>query len=397
MGDPLVGAPLRRPPPGWDLRAPQQSTRWAWGAEEPSSVERNVAPRIPPAYWLPRVLCLLLFCWVGVNAFCLFLLLVPLPLGRAVVALLRVPVCLRHDPLCFLLGCGVSFALVRGVLGGRGGVGRWLGSMPIRVVMRVTRLYLLRLAAHGCVGALLLGAVSPASLDLVSVLAKQGEGAPGYVLAVVSAAVGSMAGVGLGFGVSLGAMGIYVGMGVCVGLGAVGGWADLLPVEGAFTQGLFIDPSRALLLAQCVAVGAVITLSARHLVALQPVQAYLVAHPLPPDSHLCQLLDWASHAAHTLGEVRDGRDRGGVEEGTLDVVEFAYARPLCRHCCSGLMDVVLWAYLLSTMLWGSLNPPLGLVASCGRLSCLLYCAACVGALLLHPLKALLCALHAQVR
>eukprot|EP01035_Chromulina_nebulosa_P019222 gene19222-25073_t len=44
-GVPYVDRPLRRPPPGWDARFHENRTRWAWGNEEPSALELNVAPR----------------------------------------------------------------------------------------------------------------------------------------------------------------------------------------------------------------------------------------------------------------------------------------------------------------------------------------------------------------
>ncbi len=49
----------------------------------PSAAERNVAPRVIPADWLPRVVLLVLICWCIANALTLFLFLVPVPLGRA--------------------------------------------------------------------------------------------------------------------------------------------------------------------------------------------------------------------------------------------------------------------------------------------------------------------------
>jgi hypothetical protein len=71
----------------------------------PSAAEKNVAPRVIPADWLPRVVLLVLVCWGLANALTLFLFLVPVPLGRAALGLIYYPVYFRHDPLHFLVGC----------------------------------------------------------------------------------------------------------------------------------------------------------------------------------------------------------------------------------------------------------------------------------------------------
>lgn len=103
--DVQVGYPLLRPPPGWDVRSPHNSTRWAWGTEEPSHLEKNVAPRVVPSYWLLRVLALCFCSWVLLVIVALFILIVPLSLGRMISVGIQAPVFLRHDPLNFVVGC----------------------------------------------------------------------------------------------------------------------------------------------------------------------------------------------------------------------------------------------------------------------------------------------------
>lgn len=87
-------------------------SRWAWGTEEPSAVEKNVAPREFPDNWVPRLALLLLICWALVNCFTLFLLTVPIPLGRSALSLIYYPKFLHHDPLYFVLGCSITAAVV---------------------------------------------------------------------------------------------------------------------------------------------------------------------------------------------------------------------------------------------------------------------------------------------
>lgn len=100
-----VGYPLLRPPPGWDVRSSHNSTRWAWGTEEPSHLEKNVAPRVVPTYWLLRVLVLCFCSWILLVMIALFILIVPLSLGRMLSVGIQAPVFLRHDPLNFVVGC----------------------------------------------------------------------------------------------------------------------------------------------------------------------------------------------------------------------------------------------------------------------------------------------------
>lgn len=58
---------------------------------------------------------LVLLCWALINLFTLYLLLVPIPLARAVLALLHCPEFLLHDPLNFAMGITMTAAIVHGV------------------------------------------------------------------------------------------------------------------------------------------------------------------------------------------------------------------------------------------------------------------------------------------
>jgi len=111
-----VGPPLRRPPAGWDIRTPNQSTRWAWATEEPSALERSVAPRLTPTHWWLRCAALVVICFLLLHLAALFFLVVPLALGRGLSALVYVPKGIRHDPLHFVVGCMVCVSVVNGVL-----------------------------------------------------------------------------------------------------------------------------------------------------------------------------------------------------------------------------------------------------------------------------------------
>jgi len=113
---PRVGRPLRRPPAGWDLRAPHQSTRWAWGSEEPSSLERHVAPRVIPKNWFSLLAIIIIQSWTLLICITILILVVPLNVGKVLLHFSLFPSRLSHDPLCFILGSvACLFALVFGV------------------------------------------------------------------------------------------------------------------------------------------------------------------------------------------------------------------------------------------------------------------------------------------
>lgn len=101
----LVGDPLPRPPPGWDIRAPHTSTRWAWGPEEPSQLERNVAPRVAPTYCFLRCTLLIIASWLLMATTTLCCTLLPVVLGRLSQHCSEmVPARLMHDPVSYVLG-----------------------------------------------------------------------------------------------------------------------------------------------------------------------------------------------------------------------------------------------------------------------------------------------------
>lgn len=97
-----VGPPLVRPPPGWDVRG--HGARWAWINETPSAIERNVAPRVIPSHWLLRTCLLVGISWCLSIVIALFLMVVPLQIGRSLSQLIYVPVAWQHDPLHFIVG-----------------------------------------------------------------------------------------------------------------------------------------------------------------------------------------------------------------------------------------------------------------------------------------------------
>jgi len=113
----ILGRVLRRPPPGWDARNLRNTTRWAWGGEEATDLERSVAPRVAPSWWLPRLAVALSLSWLLVVAVILSLTALPLLAGRAFFWLL-VPAWSVHDPVSFVCGvaiCGACVALMRRV------------------------------------------------------------------------------------------------------------------------------------------------------------------------------------------------------------------------------------------------------------------------------------------
>lgn len=108
--DELVGAPLQRPPPGWDDLAGGGQGRWAWGNEEPTEVERNLAKRRTPDRLTLRLGVLLGLGWATVLCLVLLGTWAPLVLGRRVFQLLRIPTSVIHDPFAFALGIGFCLA-----------------------------------------------------------------------------------------------------------------------------------------------------------------------------------------------------------------------------------------------------------------------------------------------
>ena len=103
-GVPVVDRPLIRPPVGWDARNAQNISRWAWGSEEKSTEERNVAPRIYPSHWQLRILLFFILSWLVIVTGVISIFFAPVNIGRVVFHLLQLPIWLRHDPLLFIFG-----------------------------------------------------------------------------------------------------------------------------------------------------------------------------------------------------------------------------------------------------------------------------------------------------
>ena len=108
---PIVGRPMRRPPPDWDARTTQSLGRWSWGTEEKSRLETSVAPRVVPTYWLFRCVLLILLSWLVVIACVLFAFFVPITIGRCVYDTLQLTSWGKHDPVLFLLGLVVCASI----------------------------------------------------------------------------------------------------------------------------------------------------------------------------------------------------------------------------------------------------------------------------------------------
>jgi hypothetical protein len=110
--DYIVGKPLLRPPPGWDIRNSQKSQRWAWLNEEPSTLEKNIAPRVKPTYWLLKTLVLIIISLTLLHCLVLCIFIVPVSVGRGLFQMLYIPRSLNHDPLCFIIGSYLVIGLM---------------------------------------------------------------------------------------------------------------------------------------------------------------------------------------------------------------------------------------------------------------------------------------------
>ena len=104
---------LRRPPPGWDSRVLRPTSRWAWGGEEKSAVERGVLERRIPSFWLIRLLALCLITWLLLTTMILCVAFVPMLTGRFVFLIVQLPLWMVHDPACFIIGAAVNYYVVR--------------------------------------------------------------------------------------------------------------------------------------------------------------------------------------------------------------------------------------------------------------------------------------------
>jgi hypothetical protein len=113
-----VGPPLRRPPPGWDARNHDHqvydnkiTTRWAWGNEEQSDVEADLAARVIPTNWLLKTILLIGCSWLLISCIVIFLVIVPVSIGREIFYRLCLPISLHHDPVAFCLGMVVCYSI----------------------------------------------------------------------------------------------------------------------------------------------------------------------------------------------------------------------------------------------------------------------------------------------
>eukprot|EP00602_Paraphysomonas_sp_CaronLab_P005391 CAMPEP_0185020942 /NCGR_PEP_ID=MMETSP1103-20130426/3590_1 /TAXON_ID=36769 /ORGANISM="Paraphysomonas bandaiensis, Strain Caron Lab Isolate" /LENGTH=969 /DNA_ID=CAMNT_0027552163 /DNA_START=333 /DNA_END=3242 /DNA_ORIENTATION=+ len=105
----VVGQPMRRPPPGWDARTRMSTTRWAWNASQATDLERLVAPRVFPSFFIIRILLVVAVCWLAVVLASAAITILPLSLGRLMAYLLLIPQAYIHDPVCILIGYLVIF------------------------------------------------------------------------------------------------------------------------------------------------------------------------------------------------------------------------------------------------------------------------------------------------
>jgi hypothetical protein len=104
-------APLQRPPKGWETRSSMQSTRWAWGREQKSNLEENLAHRFRPNWLHIRIFLLFSISWLATIFSIAFVTVLPLATGRLCLQILRWPATLLHDPLSFILGASLLWCL----------------------------------------------------------------------------------------------------------------------------------------------------------------------------------------------------------------------------------------------------------------------------------------------
>ena len=86
--------------------------RWAWGLEEPSQLEKDLAPRDTPSHWLARTIILTLLSWSLLILNTLALTIVPLMTGRALFSVAQVPLWIQHDPISYITGLCACFMAV---------------------------------------------------------------------------------------------------------------------------------------------------------------------------------------------------------------------------------------------------------------------------------------------
>lgn len=119
------GAPIPRPPEGWDdlgVEPPDVQGRWAYGHEKKSAIEGGVARRRPfyskEQNWLQSALVtlklsvLFVLSWIATTVLLSAVLVLPLAVGRFLFFVLRVPDAWIHDPTAFGLGFLLSFPII---------------------------------------------------------------------------------------------------------------------------------------------------------------------------------------------------------------------------------------------------------------------------------------------
>jgi hypothetical protein len=115
-------------------------TRWAWGTEEPTALERNVAPRKTPSFWVLRVLVLIALSWMLLVVTILGGTIFPVLLGRFIVWSLQVPSWLVHDPICFVAGAFViseGANVVKALRSRRGrGLRKAAHKIPVKALLK---------------------------------------------------------------------------------------------------------------------------------------------------------------------------------------------------------------------------------------------------------------------
>lgn len=87
-------------------------TRWAWGREEISQLEKNLAPRVIPTYCLARVLVLCCLSWLLLILNTITITLVPVMMGRTFFSLAQFPLKVQHDPVAYIVGACVCLTIV---------------------------------------------------------------------------------------------------------------------------------------------------------------------------------------------------------------------------------------------------------------------------------------------
>lgn len=97
--------PIKRPPPGWDSRKRTNVSRWSWTDNAKSDVEKSVAPRIFPKYWVFKIIVVLVLQWIFVVCVLGACTIVPVLMGRYMVMdMLQLPRLFHHDPVHFAIG-----------------------------------------------------------------------------------------------------------------------------------------------------------------------------------------------------------------------------------------------------------------------------------------------------